>query len=223
MRRTTLIRAIAALAAAALAMPALAAKPPKPPKRGPLSIGASPAAVIFGGSTAISGRLTGKGHGGVSVTLAEKRAPFTGPFRDVGTTTTNSKGDYSFRVAPRVNTRYRARSASAPPRTSAELFVPVRIRVGLRVSDSTPRSGARVLFAGSAAPAHDGRVAKVQRRTSTGAYRTVARTTLGDAGDARSRYTRRVPIRRDGVYRVQVPADADHATGVSAPRRINVH
>ena len=45
---------------------------------------------------------------------------------------------------------------------------------------------------------------------------------LRDAGDVRSRYSRRVRIRRGGVYRVRAPADTDHATGLSRGRRISV-
>ena len=97
------------------------------------------------------------------------------------------------------------------------------MRVSLRLSDSTPRRGQLVRFSGSVAPAHDGRVVYIQRRTSTGAFRTVGRTTLADAGTSRSVFSRRMRVRSDGVYRARVLGDPDHETGTSATRTATVH
>ena len=99
----------------------------------------------------------------------------------------------------------------------------MRIKVGVRVSDRTPRRGSRVRFSGSVFPAHDGRTALIQRRTRTGSFRTVVRTRLRDAGTARSTYSRRLRIYRDGVYRVKVAGDGDHANGFSSRKSIDVH
>ena len=81
---------------------------------------------------------------------------------------------------------------------------------------------ALVQFAGSVFPAHDGRLALIQRRSSTGRFVTVARTALRDAGDARSSYSRRLRISSDAVYRVKLPGDADHINGFSRLRTVNV-
>ena len=51
---------------------------------------------------------------------------------------------------------------------------------------------------------------------------TIARPLLRDAGTARSTYSRRVRVFRDGVYRVKVAGDADHVNGFSRARSINV-
>jgi hypothetical protein len=102
--------------------------------------------------------------------------------------------------------------------------VAVRIRVTRRVSDRTPRVGTRVRFAGTACPEHDGQLAYIQRRTSTGAYRTVARTTLRDTGGVCSKYARKIRVRRDGTYRVRVRSnDQDHITGTSRRIRLDAH
>ena len=45
---------------------------------------------------------------------------------------------------------------------------------------------------------------------------------LRDAGTELSRYSRRVRVRRDGVYRVKVAGDADHINGFSRIRRLDV-
>jgi hypothetical protein len=103
---------------------------------------------------------------------------------------------------------------TAPPTTA--------MSVTLRVDDPRPRRGQRVRFFGSVRPPHDGRIVKIQRRGGGGRYRTVARTRLRDAGDARSSYSRRLRVWRDGVYRARVPADGDHLTGTSRRRRVDV-
>jgi hypothetical protein len=47
---------------------------------------------------------------------------------------------------------------------------------------------------------------------------------LRDAGDERSRYSRRIRVRSTGTYRVVVVSnDGDHVNGISRPRRLRVH
>src|SRR5918996_5436827 len=215
------ILAVTAVALLALALPVLAPAQ-QPPRAGDPSISARPETVIFGSATTISGRLRGGDREGVVVVLEQNPHPFAG-FTEAATATTNSRGEYSFRVTPDRNTRYRVTARRTPPETSAEVLVRVQIRVSIRVSDATPRRGQLVRFSGSATPAHDGRLVRIQRRTATGTFRTVARTRLRDAGDLRSAYSRRLRIFRDGVYRVHVSGDADHATGRSRARSIRGH
>lgn len=219
-----MMRRVLVIAAALLpvfAIPIVA--PAQPGQGGQLGIEATPSTIVFGQSTAISGRLRGRDNENVAVALEANPHPYTRGFQPVGTAVTDARGDYSFRVLPRLNTRYRVVAQRTPPETSDEVAVSVRIRVSIRLSDSTPRRGSLVRFSGGAAPEHDGRIARIQRRTSTGEYRTVARARLADAGDARSTYSRRLRVRRDGVFRVLVPSDGDHATGTSRARAIRVH
>ena len=103
------------------------------------------------------------------------------------------------------------------------MLILVRLRAGIRLSDSTPRRGQRVRFFGSVAPKHNGRRVFVQRRRGDGRWRTVARTLTRDAAGNRSRYSKRVRVLRDGVYRVRVRGHADHRTGTSRTRAIRVH
>ena len=49
------------------------------------------------------------------------------------------------------------------------------------------------------------------------------RTRLRDAGDAKSTYSRRVRVFRDGIYRVKVAGDADHINAFSRVRTVTVH
>jgi plastocyanin len=107
-----------------------------------------------------------------------------------------------------------------PPGTPTAPAPP--FKVTLRLSDSTPRPGRLVRFLGSVEPARDGGLVRIQRRTRKGSYRTVAKAELRDAGDARSKYSRKLRISGDGVFRARVPGDDDRATGTSPIRRLSV-
>jgi hypothetical protein len=212
------------VAATALLAPAAvqAAKPPKPVAK--LTIAAAPSPVTFGKATTLSGKLTGgKSAGGQPVVVQADTAPFEGTYTDVATATTDANGDWSATNAPAALTRYRAQAKTAPPTTSDTVDVNVRLRVGIHVSDRTPARGQRVRFSGTVAPAHDGATARIQRRRPDGSWHTVARTTLADAGDAVSRYSKRVKLTRTGTYRVRVASgDGDHMRGTSGTRRLRV-
>ena len=194
-----------------------------------ISITASPEALTFGRSTRISGKVKGKDSGGKTVTLEESPHPYTGGYVPTGLTTkSDAKGNYAFTVSPDETTRYRAVVNTAPPSASDAVTVTVRVKVGLRVSDRTPKAGTRVRFSGKVKPAHDGRVARIQRRTADGGWKTVKRVTLVAApiidGVIASKYSTRIRIKRTRVYRVRVsPADGDHATGTSRRVKIRVH
>jgi hypothetical protein len=219
MKRIVLLAAIVFPVFAALASQAASA----PPGKGDLTISAKPLTITFGQATTVSGKAKGPLNDPITVTLQQNPYPFTDGFEDAGTTLTANNGNYAFSgVRPALNTRYRA-TTLVPPQTSGEVEVHVRIKVVLRVSDRTPRAGQRVRFYGTAAPQHDGRTVRIQRQTQTGAWKTVARTLLRDAGDVRSSFSRRRRVGRDGVYRARVYQDADHATGTSARKSVDVH
>lgn len=194
------------------------------PKDNAITLDAKPAIVVYSGVTALSGRVSGNKPGGVTVRLeADSTRPYGDSYTPVNVTATSDAGGrYSFAVKPLRNTQYRAIAQASPPVTSAAKLVLVRTMVGIKVSDSTPARGALVTFSGSVFPAHDGGRAIIQKRSSSGSFITVARTTLRDAGDARSAYSRRVRVFRDGVYRVKVTGDGDHINGFSRARTINV-
>ena len=218
--------ALAALATVPAVAPGQGGKPDKPPKGTPaLTLDATPTTIVFGSPITIDGRLSGTSNdGGVEVRLeADGTRPYGDKYDATGLTArTQQNGRYTFTVKPAQNTQYRAVAQASPPVTSNPRLVLVRMRVGLIASDMTPRRGQRVRFRGTVAPQHDGRTALIQKRTSTGRYRTVARALLRDAGDQVSRYSRRIRIFRDGVFRVKVAGDADHVNGFSRLRRLDV-
>jgi hypothetical protein len=220
MKRIVLWTAIVLPVFAGLAAQAASA----PPGKSDLTISAKPLTITFGQATTISGKVKGPLKDPNAVTLQRNPYPFTdGLFEDAGTTLSAANGDYAFTgVRPGSNTRYRT-TALVPPQASAEVEVQVRIKVTLHLSDRTPRAGQRVRFYGTAAPQHDGRTVRIQRQTQTGAWKTVRRTLLRDAGDARSKFSRRVRVTRDAVYRARVYHDADHATGTSGRKSVDAH
>jgi len=211
---------LTALALTVVAVPAVVAAP-KPDQK--LSIAAKPGTVTFGKEVQVTGQLTGgtaRDVSGQNVTLQSDPYPYDGTFGKVATVDTNNAGFYAFTVKPLTNARYRTLAKGGTE--SAQITVPVRVAITLAVSDKTPSSGARVKFSGSIAPPHDGKVARIQRKTSSG-WKTVGKATLTDAGEVVSNYSKRVRVRRSGRYRVHFnPADGDHAAGNSSRVRITV-
>src|SRR6478672_6797836 len=214
--------------ACAIPFAANAAKPPKKPAGNrSLTLTARPTTVTYGGRATLSGTLKGGGHANKPVALQRNPYPFKA-FKTVAVTRTDSKGSYHFVIKPARHTRYR--TISPEPATiydtvikSAEVLEHVRLRVSIRLSDSTPRRGHRVLFSGFVAPKHNGHRVYVQRRRRDGRWITVARALTRDATGNRSKYSRRVRIFRTAVYRVRVRGHADHSTGTSRARLIRVH
>ena len=199
-------------------------KPPKPPAAA-VSLDARPNPLVFGSLTTLSGKVSGQSKAGVVIRFEQDA---TRPYGDSYQpsplmATTVAGGNYSVTAKPLVNTQYRAIAQNSPPVRSAPRLVLVRSLVGLRLSDSTPRRGSNVRFSGSVFPAHDGLHVVIQKRSSSGSFVTVARPVLRDAGSAKSTFTRRLRIYRDGVYRAKLPGDADHVTGFSRTRSVTVH
>lgn len=187
------------------------------------ALDAKPNPVVFTAPTELSGRLAGKDSSGAVVRLeADTTRPYGDRYVEVARATSENSGRFAFTVKPAQNTQYRAVAQTSPPVTSGARLVSVRTLVGLVVSDRTPTAGALVRFRGSVFPAKDGRTAVIQRRSSTGRFVTVARTTLQDAGTARSTYSRRLRVRSDGVYRVKVAGDLEHVNGFSRLITIDV-
>src|SRR5436190_12740640 len=196
MERRVLALAVVACTCA-LPLAVSAAKPPKkPPKGSPaLTITASPAIITFGGTATVSGRLTGSNHGNRPVGLQRNPWPFRAFVDARRVTRTTSNGSYSFKVQPARHTRFRA--VTPQPATiydalirSPEVLILVRLRVGIRLGDSTPQRGQRVRFFGSVAPKHNGRKVFIQRRRRDGRWRTVARTLTRNARGNRSAYSK---------------------------------
>jgi len=214
--KRSIITIAAFLGVTVLAVPAVDAAKPQPRN---LTIDASANTIKVGGTVTLSGKLNGTNNGGRSVTIEQDPFPID-TFTNAGTATTNATGDWTFAHKPAVNTRYRARSGNADSKT---VDVMVRPAISLTVSDRTPSAGSRVRFSGQLCPEHDGVAIAPQRRFGT-KWRTLRKPVLKDipAGTCSS-YSKRLPVRKDGVYRTRFLGDADHVAGNSRGKRLNVH
>ena len=217
------ISAALALVVLACAGPAVAQKPPKGgPNNQNLTIKASATTVTYGRSVTFTGSTKNMPAGTV-IEVHQNPYPYAG-FKPTGKTgVVDPSGNYTVAgVVPQLHTQYKVVAKTSPPVESGTAFVQVRLRVSFRVSDSTPSRGERVRFYGTVAPAHDGKPVLIQRFTADG-WRTVARTTTVDNGDATSKYSRRVRIRRTARYRVIVQSvDQEHLNGTSRSRTLRV-
>jgi plastocyanin len=148
-----------------------------------------------------------------------------GYYCDLHVTTDNMRGTVTV-LAPGTPPPGTPPPGTPPPPGTAPPGAPgqprTAVTVSLRVSDKTPRAGQLVRFSGSVRPALDGRSVQIQRRKRGGGYRTIATARLRDAGDERSKFSRRIRIAGDGVFRARLGGDATHATGISRPTRLNV-
>lgn len=214
------LRSTVILAAALAAVPAIGSAQ-NPEQQ--LSIDASRDVVTFGKQVQITGTLTGgtqRDVSGQNVTLRQDLFPYEGRYERLDQVDTDDNGNYSFTHTPTANAKYKAFGKAGTE--SPEVTVLVRAAVALEVSDKTPRKGKRVTFEGTVAPEHDGKKARIQRRTDDG-WRTMKKAELADAGDLASTYSERVRIRRSGRYRVSFrPGDGDHEPGKSRKVRIRV-
>jgi hypothetical protein len=205
--------ALSALVAATLPVAGAAAAPKPPAAAGAPTIKAAPTIVVFGATTTLSGKAGGAKQG---ATIALQRDPFPlgDGWQDFRTATVGKGGAYSFTVPPFIATSYRVVAEGTP---SAGALVKVRPSVGL----SLARSGAYTRFSGSVKPARDGARVSIQRKSSSGAWTTVRRATLADAGSTRSTYSARLRVRSAGTYRTKLIAAPGYLTGISRERAVS--
>ena len=181
-----------------------------------LTIAVQPGYIRYGGAATISGRLSGTGAGGVTVSLEFQPFPYTDPFKPLKTTKTSSSGSYKLAATGILtSTRVRVVTQTSPPFTSLTRTLLSRPVVGM-----TMRKGrTKTVFRGTTQPAMPNGLVRVQRRSPRGKWITIKRGRLASAGPERSRY--RLSVRkRKGAYRVLVvPRDGGaHASGRSRIR-----
>jgi hypothetical protein len=130
--------------------------------------------------------------------------------------TTGSDGIASCYVKPSANTIFEWRFAGWPglgASWSGRSTLQVRARVGLKVSDATPRRGQPTVFTVAVAPSHPGRNVELQRLTGSG-WRTVRTAALWST----SARTFTITPTQTGTttWRARFGGDSDHAANVSA-------
>ncbi len=204
------VLALSAVLVAVVPVAGAGAAPKPPAAAGAPTIKAAPAIVVFGATTTISGKAGGAKQGS-TIALQRDPYPLGDGWQDFKTATVGKGGNYSFSVPPFIATSYRVVAAGTP---SAGTLVKVRPSVGL----SLARSGALTRFYGSVKPARDGARVSIQRKTPSGAWKTVKTATLKDAGTTRSTYSARLTVRSAGTYRTKLVAATGYLTGTSRER-----
>ena len=178
-----------------------------------ITASASPNPAPWGGSTTVSGKVSGQGVGGTTVALERQDFPFGGPFYLVGTKAAKSNGTFSFSVGP-LWAMARLRLTTRTTIVAASPIVEVRnaLRVGLRARRI---SGGRVRLQGSVNPAVPKGRATLQKRSPSGRWVPLRRAGVHPLSGGRSRYA--FTVRRRGTYRVVVlPRDNfAHVRGAS--------
>jgi hypothetical protein len=170
--------------------------------------------VLFGTPAAVRGAVTGTGAGGRPVVLQGRPFPFTSEFADLtAPTPTDAAGAFAFGgLGIGTTTQFRVRLAGRPGVVGPILSVGVAARVATFVARRVQR-GRRVTFRGWIRPARPGAQVAVQRRARNGEWSVVAGTiTRGGSAD-RSRFRKRVRIRRTGRYRVLVVINDGNLVG----------
>jgi hypothetical protein len=170
----------------------------------------------YGYGSTVRGQLTaGATIAGRTVEL-RRYSPTSASWVTQCTTTTASDGVASCYVKPTVNTTYEWRFAGSTGfegSWSGRSTLQVRARVGIKVSDSTPRRGQLTVFTATVAPNHSGRNVELQRLTGSG-WSTVRTAPLFST----STRTFSITPAQAGTttWRVRFGGDADHAAGASA-------
>jgi len=226
-RSRTFLRATAVAAGlVALAMPetlAPAAVGRARPPVGQVRVKIAPTAIRAGGVATVSGTLRGGAPGGKPVVLQASVFPFQ-VFGPQAQGSSDGQARYSFRVSPRVNTRYQVISTTQKPVASQIVALTVGQRVTVQVSDRTPRRGHVVVFSGAVSPANPGATVYIQRRSiNSGRFRTISQTLLVAAGPRRSTFSKRVRITRTALYAARVRGTFVNAQGFSPALALHVH
>jgi len=194
---------------------------PAPPPNS-VTVAPNPATIGFGGSTVLSGQLTGPQNAGVTITLQQQPFPFTGPFQNVTTGPTDNAGNFSFTVVPPLNTHYQVQARTSPRVTSPVTTATVAYATSMKATSKRVHNGKRVKFTGVVLPAHDGAVVLIERRGKGGVFNKVAQTLLKHTQLPQSTYSRTIRIHRTGVFRVHVLGDPSRADGFTATKTIHV-
>jgi hypothetical protein len=187
---------MAALAALAAAAPSIASA--DPPAR--VTIVAVFEPISYGDNAYVNGQLFGLAQGGQVVAIEQSAAPFT-DWTPIGQVTSDAAGYYSFKLHPTQTLRYRTSSQGVPS------DYPVQIDVAPRISFKAMAAGrTSVRFSGTFSPALVGQGVAIQRRSTTGAWVTVANARLRNGTTFQGRLRARRPltlrafIRRSGAY-----------------------
>jgi plastocyanin len=167
-----------------------------------VTIAASVRTTVLGGTVELSGNVSGGPASGQQIVVVAK------PYRGSETRTaltTESDGDWSLRVRPRIRTEYQVEWGNTVSNNAPIVYV--RPRVQLRVLN---RMTGRLYVKVTSLQSYQGKLVTLQRRSGN-AWVKVKRVRLGTGSVAR--FTARLP--RTATVRVLVPSTPGYLQGTS--------
>jgi hypothetical protein len=191
-------------------------------KKQPLGVTvvASPNQVFAGGSTVLSGTVSGTGYQGQQVVLQHNPYPFSGFTQTGNPQVIQQDGTFSFPILDVfVNTAYRVVLPQHPEIVSPEVGVQVLVRVHLRVGKRFKHH--RIRFRGRVTPVNDQAPVDIQRRFH-GVWVTVAHTHTTDNAAGSSYFQKKVKVRRSGRYRALVTPGGAYTANVSGVHHVRL-
>ena len=189
-----------------------------------VTLAAVPPTVAPGGSTALTGQLTGTNNAGRDVVLQSNPFPYLQGFANTGNAlVTDAAGNFSFPVlSVPVTTQFRVVMAQRPEVTSPIVVVGAALQVTTDAKKvRRHRHSVSVRFRGSISPQNDGGRVSIQKFRG-GTWVEIAHTVARDAGASSSRYRKRVRLHRSGQFRVVAEAQGQYVSGAGRAISIRV-
>ncbi len=154
---------------------------------------------------------------GQTVALYASGFPFV-DWAQIATLTTDFGGYFSYHASIGQNTSYRAIWQTAAPVQSKDKLVKLPLKLSLHASHHRVKRRGVVTFKGADRPAHPGVPVELQQADRHGRFKTFARTVVSTANT----FSKRVRLRRGGLFRVLFAGDGQFAISASRPVRVTV-
>jgi hypothetical protein len=157
------------------------------------------------------------GVAGQTVQLYASPFPFTA-WAPVATLTTDFEGYFSYHTTIAQNMGYRAIWQTSAPVQSKDKLMKVPLKLSLRASHRRVKKKGVVTFTGSDRPGHPGAKVELQQADRNGRFKTLASTLVSAANT----FSKRVRVRRGGLFRVLFAGDGQFGVSASRPVRVTV-
>jgi hypothetical protein len=181
-----------------------------------LTIESSANPISYGQTVTLSGVVAGAPSTAVKLFA---RTAEGGGFKQVGEADTNASGDYTFPAQmPLDSTYYQVQGAG---KRSAVLYEGVKFVLTAGVSETTVKSGQKVVFSGTVTPGVLGHVIYLERENAAGTgFHVVEVSTLSTGSIYSIAHT--IYTAGTDVFRVRIPGDPQNGGAVSPPFTIQV-
>jgi hypothetical protein len=195
-------------------------------KKQPLGVSlvATPNPIRTGGSTVLSGVLSGTGNGNRQVQLQANPWPYTGGFQPTANNqVTDANGNFSFPLlSVSLNTQYRVLMPAKPNVVSPIVVLGTTVKVTRHAKVRRGSKRGRIHFWGTVRAAPGGIVVVVIQKKRHGHYVNVGQTTARDTGKGFSRYSGRIRQKHGGRYRIAA-LDSSGAHSPSVSKSVRLH